>query len=183
MTVDQRIEDNIKLIYSTMYSFYRVNQLTGIDRMVRRNGMDHQDVVQLGRLSYFKALREWDPEKGALNTIFHRIYFNELGMLGRNNKALKRSAEVYSFDEPLPENPELTIRNVVADKKNDYNHVELRTIMEQVLTPRELYVIDELIIKQRYQREVAEEYGVTQRGVSHIKEKALDKLRSELLEN
>lgn len=154
-----------------------------------------EDLISIGTIGLLKAVSTFDYNFGnRFATYAIRCIENELLMHFRKNK--RRKMEVSLF-EPIgtdKEGKQIHLMEVllvdeidVAQQMEIRRDIDLiRKNMEAVLTPRET-----MIIKKRYglcgeqemtQREIAHSMGISRSYVSRIEKKALDKLKSMLLQ-
>lgn len=154
-----------------------------------------EDMISIGTIGLIKAIDSFDEKKGnRLVTYAAKCIDNELLMMFRSEK--KRSKEV-SLNEPLGTDKEgnkicfqdITFsedEDVVARLQNNADIAKLNKVFNSVLSDRE----KEILIyryglygrRERTQRELADEYGISRSYVSRIEKKALGKLREVLIE-
>ena len=154
-----------------------------------------EDLISIGTIGLLKAVSTFDYNFGnRFATYAIRCIENELLMHFRKNK--KRKMEVSLF-EPIgtdKEGKQIHLMEVllvdeidVAKQMEIRRDIELiRNNIEAVLSPREA-----MIIKKRYglggeqemtQREIAQSMNISRSYVSRIEKRALDKLKSMLLQ-
>ena len=154
-----------------------------------------EDLISIGTIGLLKAVSTFDYNFGnRFATYAIRCIENELLMHFRKNK--KRKMEVSLF-EPIgtdKEGKQIHLMEVllvdeidVAKQMEIRRDIELiRNNIEAVLSPREA-----MIIKKRYglggeqemtQREIAQNMNISRSYVSRIEKRALDKLKSMLLQ-
>ena len=149
-----------------------------------------EDMISIGTIGLIKAIDSFDEKKGnRLVTYAAKCIDNELLMMFRSEK--KRSKEV-SLNEPLGTDKEgnkicfqdITFsedEDVVARLQNNADIAKLNKVFNSVLSDRE----KEILIyryglygrRERTQRELAEEYGISRSYVSRIEKRALERLR------
>lgn len=154
-----------------------------------------EDMISIGTIGLIKAIDSFDEKKGnRLVTYAAKCIDNELLMMFRSEK--KRSKEV-SLNEPLGTDKEgnkicfqdITFsedEDVVARLQNNADIAKLNKVFNSVLSDME----KEILIyryglygrRERTQRELADEYGISRSYVSRIEKKALGKLREVLIE-
>ena len=156
---------------------------------------DSDDLISIGIIGLIKAVMTFDSEKNnRLATYAARCIENELLMMLRARKKLSREV---SMDEKIgtdQEGRELRISDVLESDPVDVienletqkNIKKLRGCMEQVLNQRELQVICEryglLGREERTQREIASDLGISRSYVSRIEKRALEKLKTVLVQ-
>lgn len=149
-----------------------------------------EDMISIGTIGLIKAIDSFDEKKGnRLVTYAAKCIDNELLMMFRSEK--KRSKEV-SLNEPLGTDKEgnkicfqdITFsedEDVVARLQNNADIAKLNKVFNSVLSYRE----KEILIyryglygrRERTQRELADEYGISRSYVSRIEKRALERLR------
>ena len=149
-----------------------------------------EDMISIGTIGLIKAIDSFDEKKGnRLVTYAAKCIDNELLMMFRSEK--KRSKEV-SLNEPLGTDKEgnkicfqdITFsedEDVVARLQNNADIAKLNKVFNSVLSDRE----KEILIyryglygrRERTQRELADEYGISRSYVSRIEKKALERMR------
>ncbi len=149
-----------------------------------------EDMISIGTIGLIKAIDSFDEKKGnRLVTYAAKCIDNELLMMFRSEK--KRSKEV-SLNEPLGTDKEgnkicfqdITFsedEDVVARLQNNADIAKLNKVFNSVLSDRE----KEILIyryglygrRERTQRELADEYGISRSYVSRIEKRALERLR------
>lgn len=149
-----------------------------------------EDMISIGTIGLIKAIDSFDEKKGnRLVTYAAKCIDNELLMMFRSEK--KRSKEV-SLNEPLGTDKEgnkicfqdITFsedEDVVARLQNNADIAKLNKVFNSVLSDRE----KEILIyryglygrRERTQRELADECGISRSYVSRIEKRALERLR------
>ena len=149
-----------------------------------------EDMISIGTIGLIKAIDSFDEKKGnRLVAYAAKCIDNELLMMFRSEK--KRSKEV-SLNEPLGTDKEgnkicfqdITFsedEDVVARLQNNADIAKLNKVFNSVLSDME----KEILIyryglygrRERTQRELADEYGISRSYVSRIEKRALERLR------
>lgn len=149
-----------------------------------------EDMISIGTIGLIKAIDSFDEKKGnRLVTYAAKCIDNELLMMFRSEK--KRSKEV-SLNEPLGTDKEgnkicfqdITFsedEDVVARLQNNADIAKLNKVFNSILSDME----KEILIyryglygrRERTQRELADEYGISRSYVSRIEKRALERLR------
>ena len=179
---DILVERNLRLVAHIAKKYYGENR-------------DNDDLISIGIIGLIKAVMTFDSEKNnRLATYAARCIENELLMMLRARKKLSREV---SMDEKIgtdQEGRELRISDVLESDPVDVienletqkNIKKLRGCMEQVLNQRELQVICEryglLGREERTQREIASDLGISRSYVSRIEKRALEKLKTVLVQ-
>lgn len=164
-----------------------------IARKFENTGIGIEDLISIGTIGLIKAVNTFDPcKKIKLATYASRCIENEILMYLRKNHKLR--SEV-SLDEPLNidwDGNELLLSDVLgtdsdliartveeeADKKF------LREAMKR-LTPREQLIMRMRFGlaggKERTQKDVAEQIGISQSYISRLEKRIIRRLRKEFL--
>ncbi len=149
-----------------------------------------EDMISIGTIGLIKAIDSFDEKKGnRLVTYAAKCIDNELLMMFRSEK--KRSKEI-SLNEPLGTDKEgnkicfqdITFsedEDVVARLQNNQDIIKLKEAFNNILSDRER----EIIVyryglygkRERTQRELAAEYGISRSYVSRIEKRALERLK------
>lgn len=153
---------------------------------------DTDDLISIGIIGLIKAVTTFDSEKNnRLATYAARCIENELLMMLRSRKKLTREVSMYEKIGIDQEGRELRLMDILESEPVDIvenletqkNIKHLRACMKQVLDERELQVICEryglLGRKERTQREIAADLGISRSYVSRLEKRALEKLRSQ----
>lgn len=151
---------------------------------------DTDDLISIGIIGLIKAVMTFDSEKNSrLGTYAARCIENELLMMLRSRKKLTREVSMYEKIGVDQEGRELRLMDVLESEPVDVlgnlemqkNICRLHTCIAQVLDDRELLVICERYglygRKEKTQREIAADLGISRSYVSRLEKKALEKLR------
>ena len=153
---------------------------------------DPDDLISTGIIGLIKGVMTFDCTKNnRLATYAARCIENELLMLLRTKKKLSREIsmqERIGTDQDgrelrLMDNLESEPVDILDEMEQEKNILRLRECLERVLDGRELRVICEryglLGRKERTQREIAKELGISRSYVSRIEKRAVERLREE----
>lgn len=176
---DEQIKENEKLITHVIYQFYKIRHVEAIEAMVRNMGMDFEDLMQLGRIAYFKALKNYD-DKGGFNGFFCVIFHNDLKVLARKQGAPMRKADVISLDF-MYENDDSTAVSLVETLVDDTDVVGdvMAKMIYEMLDKKERAIL--LMRVNGYsQRQIGEVFGCSQRHAGVMLERIIEKLKEEL---
>lgn len=150
---------------------------------------DMEDLISIGTIGLIKAVDTFQLEKGIrLATYASRCIDNELLMVFRADK--KQLREVY-LNEPVgsdKEGNEITLLDVLESEKEDIveNFMFSENVKKMYDAIRELPEPEKTILtvryglggrKQKTQREIAENLGISRSYVSRIEKRAIEKLR------
>ena len=155
---------------------------------------DSDDLISIGAIGLIKAVTTYDADKGhRFATYAAKCVQNEVLMFLRSSK--KINSEV-SIDEPIGHDKEgnsISLIDILESSEEDiYETVEtkikvkeLKETITDTLTERE-----SIIVKMRYgldgykektQKEIADELGISRSYVSRIEKKALEKMNFEMI--
>ncbi|MBU6146322.1 MAG: sigma-70 family RNA polymerase sigma factor, partial [Paenibacillaceae bacterium] len=160
-------------------------------RKFENTGIHIEDLVSIGSIGLIKAVNTFDPTKKIkLATYASRCIENEILMHLRRTS--KTRSEV-SLDEPLNvdwDGNELLLSDIIGTEndtttRNADEQVDRSCLQEalQSLNPRE-QVIMQLRFgltsgKEKTQKEVADELGISQSYISRLEKKIIDRLRKQ----
>ena len=164
-----------------------------IARRFENTGIFIEDLISIGAIGLIKAVNTYQPEKNIkLATYASRCIENEILMYLRKNAA--RKGEI-SFDEPLNtdwDGNELLLSDVLGTDadvvmrpiEEDVDRCLLNTAL-QMLEPRERQIIGMRFglngEKERTQKEVADELGISQSYISRLEKRIITRLRREII--
>ena len=173
------IEHNLRLVAHVAKKYQSPDQET-------------DELISIGIIGLIKAVMTFDPEKNSrLATYAARCIENELLMMLRTRKKRMREVSMYEKIGTDQEGRELRLMDVLEsppldileDMERERNLRHLSDCLERVLSGRELQVICEryglLGHKERTQREIAKELGISRSYVSRIEKRAVERLREE----
>lgn len=93
---------------------------------------------------------------------------------------MQRTTQAMSLDMPATEDG-LTLEGLLGEEEAEYDRIEVSDMVSHMLSQLEgntRFVIEERFLRQRSQREVAKDLGVSQMQVSRLERRALALLRS-----
>jgi RNA polymerase sporulation-specific sigma factor len=169
------IEHNLRLVAHIVKKF-------------ENTGEDTEDLISIGTIGLIKGVESYSPDKGTkLATYAARCIENEILM---HLRSLKKTKKDVSLHDPIgtdKEGNEITLIDVLKAEMDDViDMVQLK--MEKSKIYEHIHVLDErekeVIIgrfgldmeKERTQREIAKELGISRSYVSRIEKRALMKL-------
>ncbi len=176
------IEHNLRLVAHIVKKF-------------ENTGEDTEDLISIGTIGLIKAIESYEMGKGTkLATYAARCIENEILM---HLRALKKSRKDVSLHDPIghdKESNEITLIDILGTDPDDVidavqMRVESNKIHEffHVLTEREQEVIRSRFGldtgKEKTQREIAKELGISRSYVSRIEKRALSKLFQEFYQS
>lgn len=173
------IERNLRLVSHIMKKYYSQTS-------------DQEDLISIGTIGLIKGIATFDPSKGArLATYAARCVENEILMHFRSQKKSAQDVSLSDYIETGNDGAALSLMDVISDDRDLLEEVslresvrQLRTAIDQVLTPQE-----RVVIIWRYgldgnppqrQHEVAKRCGISRSYASRIEKRALQKLRAAL---
>lgn len=151
---------------------------------------DSDDLISIGAIGLIKAVTTYDSDKASrFATYAAKCVQNEVLMYLRSSKKTNN----VSIDEPIGHDKEgnsISLIDILESEDRDIDETvetqvrisELKEKMEENLTDRE-----SLIVKMRYglegyrektQKEIADELGISRSYVSRIEKKALEKINA-----
>lgn len=169
------VEHNLRLVAHIVKKF-------------ENTGEDTEDLISIGTIGLIKGVESYSTDKGTkLATYAARCIENEILM---HLRSLKKTKKDVSLHDPIgtdKEGNEITLIDVLkADMDDIIDMVQLK--MEKSKIYQHIHVLDErekeVIIgrfgldmeKERTQREIAKELGISRSYVSRIEKRALMKL-------
>jgi RNA polymerase sporulation-specific sigma factor len=178
----QLIEHNLRLVAHIIKKYYASSN-------------EQDDLISIGTIGLIKAVNTFDSSKGIrLSSYAARCIENEILMYFRS---VRKSSQDISINEPIDTDKDgnaLTLMDIMSTEDNILDNLDckikseqLKTFMDEVLTPRE-----RTIIQLRYgldgrkpltQREVAQKLGISRSYVSRIEKKALVALHRRFTKN
>ena len=177
---NQLVEHNLRLVAHIIKKYY-----TQTD--------DQEDLISIGTIGLIKAVETYKPAKNIkLATYASRCIENEILMHLRKNA--NRRGEV-SLDEPLNtdwDGNELLLSDVLGTEgdsiekpiEDDVDRDLLFTAVSR-LSPRDRTIITMRFgldgRKERTQKEVADQLGISQSYISRLEKRIIDKLKKEIL--
>lgn len=151
---------------------------------------DNDDLISIGAIGLIKAVTTYDSDKASrFATYAAKCVQNEVLMYLRSSKKTNN----VSIDEPIGHDKEgnsISLIDILESEDRDIDETvetkikinELKEKMEENLTERE-----SLIVKMRYgldgyrektQKEIADELGISRSYVSRIEKKAIEKINA-----
>jgi RNA polymerase sporulation-specific sigma factor len=176
------IEHNLRLVAHIVKKF-------------ENTGEDVEDLISIGTIGLIKAIESYSSGKGTkLATYAARCIENEILM---HLRSLKKTRKDVSLHEPIgqdKEGNEISLIDILKSEGNDIiDEIQLNMELEQV--KKYIDVLDErekeVIIsrfgldmqREKTQREIAKELGISRSYVSRIEKRALMKMFHEFYRN
>ena len=165
-----------------------------IAKRYETNPVMMEDLISIGTIGLIKAVASFDSEKNIkLVTYASRCIENEILMFLR--KKNRRKQEV-SFDEPLNvdyDGNELLLSDILGTEddlvvQQVYQREDRRNLLKAM---KALDSKERMILKLRYglgcveatQKEIADQFGISQSYISRMEKKILHKLKSQLMKD
>jgi RNA polymerase sporulation-specific sigma factor len=176
------IEHNLRLVAHIVKKF-------------ENTGEDNEDLISIGTIGLIKAIESYQMGKGTkLATYAARCVENEILMYLRS---LKKSRKDVSLHDPIgtdKEGNEITLIDILGtraddvvkqvemqiERRNIYQHIHILDHREQEVIRARFGLGGE---KEKTQREIAKELGISRSYVSRIEKRALIKLFHEFYRN
>lgn len=175
---DKLIEHNLRLVAHIVKKFENTRE-------------DTEDLISIGTIGLIKAIESYSESKGTkLATYAARCIENEILMHLRSLKKVKKDVSLHDPIGTDKEGNEITLIDVLQEDSEDIVDA-IQTKMEKKQIYQYIHVLDgrekEVIIgrfglnmqKERTQREIAKELGISRSYVSRIEKRALMKLYQE----
>lgn len=152
---------------------------------------DNEDLISIGTIGLLKAVSSFNCDYGSrFATYAIRCIDNEMLMYFRSKKKTRGEVSLYEPVGTDKEGNQIRIFDTLSHEDEDVAEQltqrtqirQLKEHMEEVLTKREY----EIILaryglfghRERTQREIAKQYGISRSYVSRIEKKAIGKLKS-----
>ena len=176
------IEHNLRLVAHIVKKF-------------ENTGEDNEDLISIGTIGLIKAIESYQMGKGTkLATYAARCVENEILMYLRS---LKKSRKDVSLHDPIgtdKEGNEITLIDILGtraddvvkqvemqiERRNIYQHIHILDHREQEVIRARFGLGGE---REKTQREIAKELGISRSYVSRIEKRALIKLFHEFYRN
>ena len=169
------IEHNLRLVAHIVKKF-------------ENTGEDSEDLISIGTIGLIKAIESYQPNKGTkLATYAARCIENEILM---HLRSLKKTRKDVSLHDPIgmdKEGNEITLIDILGtDQDEVVEAVQLKIEKKKIYS--DLHILDQReqeVIRSRFglgggkektQREIAKELGISRSYVSRIEKRALIKL-------
>lgn len=170
---DQRIVDNIKLVY------HMVQQLPHI------NPNNYDDLVQIGRIGLIKAVSTFDETKGTkFATYASRCINNEIYMYFRKERTYNSDISLNEVIYTGKDGENLELEDILGNEDDFVDEIgdeevitNVLSIILNVMEPKEAIAMLYKISGIYTQREIGKSLGLSQSYVSRLKEKAEQHLR------
>ena len=164
-----------------------------ISRKFENTGIDMEDLISIGTIGLIKAVNTFNLDKNIkLATYASRCIENEILMCLRKNN--KKKSEV-SFDEPLNvdlDGNELLLSDILGTDpdityRNLEDEVDMKLLKEAIrkLNSREKNIMEMrfgfISGREKTQKEVADELGISQSYISRLEKKIIGKMRKDIM--
>lgn len=176
----QLIEHNLRLVVYIAKKF-------------DNTGVGVEDLISIGTIGLIKAINSYNPEKNIkLATYASRCIENEILMYLRRNNKIKLEV---SIDEPLNKDSdgnELLLSDILGtDPDVTYrkleDEVDMKLLKEAIkkLNDREKNIMEMrfgfISGKEKTQKEVADELGISQSYISRLEKKIINKMKKDII--
>lgn len=150
---------------------------------------DSEELISVGTIGLIKAVSTYRADKGRLATYASKCIENEILMNLRQNKKRQNDISLQEGVGVDKEGNEVTLEEKLADEGKSVEEItalklrieKLYKVMKERLTARELEIVTLRYglngKKEKTQREIAKNMGISRSYVSRIETKALSKLR------
>lgn len=161
-----------------------------VARITGERGLElDEDMLQMGRIALWNALRRFDPRRGMKLSTYAVPCIRNCVLDELRRRARYRGVFVRSLQDPLGEGEEGTWEDVVADERaadpagGSGEEERTESVLRRVAS---LPKRDREVVELRYglrggrclsQREIAEAQGVTDQRISAIHSRAIERLR------
>ena len=164
-----------------------------IAKKFENTGIGIEDLISIGTIGLMKGVNTFNSEKKIkLATYASRCIENEILMYLRRNNKLK--SEV-SIDEPLNKDTdgnELLLSDILGTDpdityRNLEDEVDMKLLKEakKKLSDREKHIMDMrfgfISGKEKTQKEVADELGISQSYISRLEKKIINKMKKDIM--
>jgi RNA polymerase sporulation-specific sigma factor len=160
-----------------------------IAKKYQNTKLDMEDLIMTGMIGLIKAVNTYRPGNTALATYAARCIDNEILMIIRSSRKIKREMSIYDPIGTDKDGCEISLIDILPSEGEDVtDQVEKRieVVRLQRLIMEELEGREQMVMRLRYglddgivraQREVAKELGISRSYVSRIETRAIEKLR------
>lgn len=158
-----------------------------------KNHSDYEDLHSVGILALVKAVKDYQSEKGTLSTFACKYISNDIFNFIRQ---MEKSKKHVSFETPVgvgKDGESLTLLDILKDCENNYNNIEVREELVQVMNIilNCLKQKSRLVILYRLSglsyADIAEKMAISQSYITKIvidaKKAVKDKLKSKIPQN
>lgn len=178
-----RIENDLKFIWEIIYQFYKVRRKFDVTKIVKKYGMDHEDVFQVASLAYIRAEEKFDNSSGVkLHTFIGHCIKNDLAKINQHQKLKKRDTSKLNF---LPIDAETKegrpFAEMIPGEDNTFEDIDNELTIKRflkVLSDGERRCVIGVYLHCKSQHEIAKELGIGQITVSRRTKTALSKMQA-----
>ena len=173
------VEHNLRLVAHIVKKYYTQES-------------EQDDLISIGTIGLIKGISSFKPEKNTrLATYAARCIENEILMYFRSRKKTQNEVSLSDSLDTDQDGNSLYLMDIVgvddtmyADLQDKEDCVRVRSLVRDVLTPREREVISLRYglsgQMPRTQREIAAKLGISRSYISRIEKRALEKLEEAL---
>ena len=153
--------------------------------MRRWPGIEWDDAYQVGYEALCNAAIDWNTEVGPFEGFaWHRVMFRVIDWVRRAGPAGKKFKTVeWKWEGHEYADSEITTEKLLRDDQLHADHADLvagRMFVNYclgLLNPRERYIMNELMVKQRSAADIARELGIHESNVHKLKSVAIRRMR------
>jgi len=163
--ISEKIKDNMKLVHFILHK-----EFPGY--------ADDEDMIQACTIALWKAIQNYDPQKGTFCTFAcYCIHMQALCEI-RVRKKHDRLCCV-SLDKPISADENITLADTISADADESMNVITKIASDEILNtlpPLARYVFSG-ILAGRSQNQIAEDIGCSQSHISRILKNAIERLR------
>ena len=159
-----------------------------IAKKFENTGIGIEDLISIGTIGLMKSVNTFNSEKKIkLATYASRCIENEILMYLRRNNKIKTEV---SIDEPLNKDSdgnELLLSDILGTYRNLEDEVDMKLLKEAIrkLNSREKNIMEMrfgfISGREKTQKEVADELGISQSYISRLEKKIIGKMRKDIM--
>lgn len=177
------IEKDLNYIREIIYQFYKTRSRLAVNRIVKKYGMDYNDIFQVASIAYLRGEKNFNKQKGVkFQTFIAFCIKNELGKIARDHSAVKRNSSnvtLIPIDKSIDD--ETNLGDVIPSPEDDFSKVEDRLTIQRflnLLTEEERHCVVMSYIYEKSQKEIGKVIGVNQTNVSPRIKRAISKMQA-----
>lgn len=154
----------------------------GFLSLTRNDSMiEYEDLVQEGSVALLRAIRKYNPDKGAFSTFAVKVIANQLLKFVYNQLLQKnKSFPSVSLDAPISDKDGDTFADMVGDVDSAFENIDNKDLWDRLsatLTDRDRDIFFKRVVEGFSYREIGRLYGLSYERISQIYKATLDSLR------